>query len=63
MKTAEHLSKKDIVNYGSFYTPDKLVKYIHKLISNNINTDILNDYVLLDNSCGTGNLLELMCRY
>ncbi len=36
MKTAEHLSKKDIVNYGSFYTPDKLVKYIHKLISNNI---------------------------
>ena len=42
MKTAEHLSKKDIVNYGSFYTPDKLVKYIHKLISNNINTDILN---------------------
>ena len=63
MKTAEHLSKKDIVNYGSFYTPDKLVKYIHKLISNNINTDILNDYVLLDNSCGTGNLLELMYSF
>ncbi len=63
MKTAKHLSKKDIVNYGSFYTPDKLVKYIHKLINNNINTDILNDYVLLDNSCGTGNLLELMYSF
>lgn len=59
MKTAAHLSKKEIVNYGSFYTPDKLVKHIYKLIIDNINADILNNYVLLDNSCGTGNLLEL----
>lgn len=59
MKTAEHLSRKDIVNYGSFYTPDNLILYIHKLIQNNININNLCNYTLLDNSCGTGNLLDL----
>lgn len=59
MKTAAHLSKKEIVNYGSFYTPDKLIKYINQLIKNNLDINSLHDYSLLDNSCGTGNLLEL----
>lgn len=59
MKTAEHLSKKEIVNYGSFYTPDILIEHIYDLINNNIDINSLHDYCLLDNSCGTGNLLSL----
>ncbi len=63
MEVASHLSKKDIVNYGSFYTPNKLIKYINKLISDNIDTTVLNDYILLDTSCGTGNLLKNMYKF
>lgn len=59
METATHLSKKDIINYGSFYTPDKLIKYMEKLICSNVDISIFNDYILLDSSCGTGNLLTI----
>lgn len=56
---ASHLSKKDIINYGSFYTPKKLVEYINRIIGNNIDSSSLSNMTLLDNSCGTGNLFEL----
>lgn len=60
---AKHLSKKEMVNYGSFYTPYKLLEYIEKLISNNIDINTLKDYILLDNSCGSGNLLNIKYKF
>lgn len=62
-KVASHLTKKDIVNYGSFYTPEKLKKYIENLIYENINVTTLDDFVLLDSSCGTGNLLSMPFKF
>lgn len=56
-------SKRDKINYGSFYTPDKLVRYAERLIDDNINISTLNDYVLLDNSCGSGNLLNIPYKF
>lgn len=63
LEQAKHLSKKEKVNYGSYYTPQSLIGYIEKLIHNNINIETLNKYVLLDTSCGSGNLLDLKYEF
>ena len=63
LEHAKHLSKKEKVNYGSYYTPQNLIGYIEKLIHNNIDIEILNKYILLDTSCGSGNLLDLTYEF
>lgn len=63
LEQAKHLSKKEKVNYGSYYTPQNLIGYIEKLIHNNIDIEILNKYILLDTSCGSGNLLDLTYEF
>ena len=45
LEQAKHLSKKEKVNYGSYYTPQSLIGYIEKLIHNNINIETLNKYL------------------
>lgn len=50
-----HLSFKDTVNFGSFYTPQNLVEKAYKLLKMHIFN--LNDYKIIDTSCGYGNFL------
>ena len=43
---------------GSFYTPKKLADCLSALILKNVPQDVLKGAVLLDSSCGSGNLLD-----
>lgn len=58
MEKQLHLTRKDTVNLGSFYTPRNIAGKVYELIENNIDIDNLKNYVLLDSSCGYGNLLD-----
>lgn len=51
----QHLSLKDSVDLGSFYTPFSIVEIAFKIILKHI--DESRKYVLLDSSCGYGNFL------
>ena len=53
-----HLNKSQTINLGSFYTPDYIVEIVYKMLLNYLvkkNKLNLNDFVLLDSSCGYGN--------
>ncbi|CUU39290.1 Hypothetical protein BN2458_PEG0404 [Helicobacter typhlonius] len=52
MKIPTHLSTKERINLGSFYTNEFLVQYVD-----------FKEYVLLDSSCGSGNFFvcEWVC--
>ena len=51
-----HLSWKDTINLGSYYTPLKFVEIVYGLLKKNL-TD-LTDWTLLDTSCGYGVFLD-----
>lgn len=56
-----HLNKSQTINLGSFYTPDYIVEIVYKMLLNYLvkkNKLNLNDFVLLDSSCGYGNFLH-----
>lgn len=51
-----HLSKKDKINLGSFYTADFLVDIVFAMLRKYVDC---KGYVLLDSSCGSGNFLSV----
>ncbi len=51
-----HLKYKDRVNFGSYYTPKWVVDIVYEFLSKNINS--LQDYIIIDTSCGYGNFLR-----
>lgn len=51
-----HLKYKDRVNYGSYYTPKWVVDIVYEFLSKNIKS--LQDYLIIDTSCGYGNFLR-----
>ena len=51
-----HLSHKDTINYGSFYTPEWLVDIVYAFIAKNVPS--FSNYNILDNSCGYGGFLR-----
>ena len=55
-----HLNKSQTINLASFYTPDYIVEIVYKMLLNYLvkNKLNLNDFVLLDSSCGYGNFLQ-----
>ncbi|EOB1663965.1 SAM-dependent methyltransferase [Campylobacter upsaliensis] len=55
MTKPTHLSTKEQVNLGSFYTADFLVNAVYAMLKKHIDS---KDYVLLDSSCGSGNFLR-----
>lgn len=61
-----HLNKTQTVNLGSFYTPDYIVESAYKMFFNFFQKNKkynLNDFVLLDSSCGYGNFLKIPTKY
>jgi hypothetical protein len=52
----KHLTYKDTVNYGSYYTPEWLVDIVYSLIEKNISG--ISNYCILDTSCGYGGFLR-----
>jgi hypothetical protein len=52
----KHLDHKDTVNLGSYYTPPWLVDRVYALIEKNAPN--MNDYYMLDTSCGYGGFLR-----
>lgn len=55
MTKPTHLSTKEQINLGSFYTADFLVNEVYAMLKKHIDS---KDYVLLDSSCGSGNFLH-----
>ncbi len=57
----QHLTYKEMTNYGCFYTPDKFVNdLIEKILKNVVS---INDYVFIDTSCGYGAFLTKLSDY
>lgn len=54
-KNQNHLSYKDTINFGSYYTPNKIVELTYSIILKNIKN--IKDFVILDSSCGYGSFL------
>jgi predicted RNA methylase len=52
----KHLSPKDTVNLGSYYTPTWLVDIVYSLLDKNVSS--FSDYYILDTSCGYGGFLR-----
>nr|WP_305862547.1 N-6 DNA methylase [Helicobacter cholecystus] len=57
MTIQAHLDKIQTINQGSFYTPDSIVRLVYQMLLDSISN--LQDYVLLDSSCGYGSFLNL----
>ncbi|KGI55267.1 Eco57I restriction-modification methylase domain-containing protein [Campylobacter sp. MIT 97-5078] len=57
MTIQAHLNKIQMINQGSFYTPDSIVRLVYQMLLDS-KIDI-KDYILLDSSCGYGNFLQL----
>lgn len=55
-KTQKHLSHKDLVNLGSYYTPDSIVDLTYSILQKNIQN--LRKFSILDSSCGYGSFLN-----
>lgn len=55
-----HLNFKETINLGSFYTPDFIVEIAYKMLEKVAN---LNDYILLDSSCGYGDFFIKNLKY
>lgn len=62
----KHLNKTQTVNLGSFYTPDYIIdiayKMFFKFLKKNEKLN-LNDFILLDSSCGYGSFLKIPTKY
>lgn len=55
-KEQSHLNYIDTINFGSYYTPEKLVDIVYDMLNANI-LDV-NKYKIIDTSCGYGNFLR-----
>ncbi len=55
--TQTHLNRDMTINFGSYYTPTKIVNIAYNLLKHNIKNN-LDSYTLLDNSCGYGEFLK-----
>jgi len=53
----DHLNFSDTINYGSYYTPPNIVDFVYNLLQKNIPD--LNEYTIVDTSCGYGSFLRL----
>lgn len=53
-----HLSKKEIINFGAFYTPDKIVKLVIRLINKYLEEIKHKNITILDSSAGHGVFLK-----
>ncbi|MEW6508156.1 MAG: SAM-dependent methyltransferase [Bacteroidota bacterium] len=51
-----HLKSCDRINYGSYYTPKWVVDIVYKFLNDRIKN--INDYFILDTSCGYGSFLR-----
>ena len=51
-----HLNYQDTINYGSYYTPVKIIDLVCELLEKNIPN--INQYFIVDTSCGYGNFLK-----
>ncbi len=51
-----HLNYQDTVNYGSYYTPQKLVDIVYKMILSNVGN--ISNYNIVDTSCGMGSFVS-----
>jgi hypothetical protein len=51
-----HLDYRDTVNFGSYYTPDRIVDLVYRLLARNVPN--LDAYTIVDSSCGCGNFLR-----
>lgn len=56
IKDQKHLSYKERVNLGGYYTKPEIVALVYYLITKNIES--LREYSLLDTSCGYGSFFE-----
>jgi hypothetical protein len=52
-----HLNHEDTINFGSYYTPGKIVDLLYNMLVKNISN--ISNYTIVDTSCGYGNFL---CR-
>jgi len=52
----KHLDHIDTVNMGSFYTPERIVDIVYKLIAKHVPDS--GEYYILDTSCGYGGFLR-----
>ena len=55
-----HLDHKDTINLGSFYTPKFCVEMAYQMLEKKAN---LNEFLLLDNSCGYGDFFIKELKY
>ena len=55
-----HLDHKNTINLGSFYTPKFCVEKAYQLLENQVD---LNEFLLLDNSCGYGDFFIKPLKY
>ena len=55
-----HLSHKDTINLGSFYTPKFCVEMAYQMLDNQVN---LNEFLLFDTSCGYGDFFIKELKY
>ena len=53
-----HLDKISTLNLGSFYTPDFVINLVYEMLLKALPHANLNDFVLLDSSCGYGDFLR-----
>lgn len=53
----EHLTKREMINLGSYYTKPHLVDMVFDLIHKNIPIN-LREYTILDSSCGYGSFFD-----
>jgi hypothetical protein len=56
MSGQQHLSRKDTINLGSFYTPENIVDLTYSLLRNNV--EDFAEFSVLDSSCGYGSFLS-----
>lgn len=56
-KSQKHLNHKTQIDLGSFYTPEHLVEIAREILRENVGE--LNDYTVLDSSCGYGSFLNI----
>jgi len=51
----KHLNHIDTINLGSYYTPEVIVDLVYSILQKNVHN--LNDFTILDSSCGYGSFL------
>ena len=53
-----HLTKREMINFGSYYTKSHLVDIVYNIIYANIPVNTLEQHTILDSSCGYGSFFN-----